>query len=118
MNVSKQELDALTGSVIGAASRAQHIADMEIPFNRKDQREILDHLIASVLLEVIDFRDKHRFPALLADAPYRKARQEAHQKEIVELSERLAANQIAIEQLTEHNARIEAKLQQLQKETL
>ena len=116
MNVSKQRLDALTSSMIVAGSRAQHIADLEIPFNRKDQQEILDRLISSVLLEVIDFRDKYGFPALLADESYRKARQESNQKELKELSDRFAANQSEIERLQQHNDNIQAKLKQLEKE--
>ena len=82
MNISKQELDALTRAVICDVGRAQHKADVALFLNSKDQMEIADRIISDALLRVIDFRDKHQLPAIVADEPYRKARQEARQKEI------------------------------------
>lgn len=116
MNVSKQELDALTRAVICEVGSAQHKADVALFLNSKDQMEIADRLISEVLLRVIDFRDKHKLPAIIADEPYRKARQEARQKEIKELSDRLKSNQQDIERLQQHNNRIQAELDKLQKE--
>lgn len=117
MNVSKQELDAITRSVICDIGQAQHKADVALFLNSKDQMEIADRIISDVLLRVIDFRDKHQLPAIIADEPYRKARQEARQKEIEELSERLAVNQSDIERLQQHNDNIRSRLKQLEKET-
>ena len=117
MNVSKQELDALTRAVICAIGLAQHKANVAFFLNSKDQMEIADRIISDALLRVIDFRDKHKLPAIIADEPYRKARQEARQKEIEELAERLAANQSAIKRLQQYNDNIRSRLKQLEKET-
>jgi len=116
MNVSKQELDALTRAVICEVGSAQHKADVALFLNSKDQMEIADRFISEALLRVIDFRDKHKLPAIIADEPYRKARQEVRQKEIKELSERLAANQSDIERLQQHNDNIRSRLKQLDEE--
>lgn len=116
MNISKQELDALTRAIICDVGRAHHKADVAFFLNSKDQMEIADSIISDALLRVIDFRDKHGFPAIIADESYRKARQEARQKEIKELSERLVANQSDIERLQQHNDNIRSRLKQLDKE--
>lgn len=118
MNISKQELDALTRAIICDIGRAQHKADVALFLNSKDQMEIADRIISDALLRVIDFRDKHKLPAIIADEPYRKARQEERQKKLKELSDRFAANQQDIERLQQHNDRIQAELDKLQKEAI
>ena len=116
MNVSKQELDRITRAVIADVGHAQHKADVALFLNSPDQMAIADNIISAVLLRVIDFRDKYGLPAIIADEPYRKARQEATQKEIKELSERLAANQSEIDRLQQHNTHIQDRLKELQQE--
>ena len=117
MNVSKQELDGMTRTVIAEIDSAKRQADTALFLNSKDQMEIACRRIDAVLERVIDFRDKYKLPAILADEPYRKARQTAKQKEIKELSDRLASNQSEIERLQQHNNSIQSKLQQLQEAT-
>jgi membrane protein involved in colicin uptake len=118
MNVSKQELDDITSSVICEISFAWHRVKLNLWTADKDDMEIADSHISAILNRVIDFRDKHKFPALLADQPYREARQQARQKEIKELVDRFAANQSDIERLQEHNNHIQDRLKQLEKETI
>lgn len=116
MNVSKQELDALTRAIICDVGRAQHKADVAFFLNSKDQMELAGKIISDALLRVIDFRDKYQLPAIIADEPYRKARQEEREKEIKELVDRFASNQSDIERLQQYNNHIQDRLKQLEKE--
>ena len=116
MNVSKQELDDITSSVICEISFAWRRVKLNLWTADKDDMEIVDSHISAILNRVIDFRDKHKFPALLADQPYREARQQARQKELKELSERLVLNQRDIERLQQHNDNIRSRLKQLEQE--
>ena len=111
MNVSKQELDMLTRAVITEVSFAQRTAD---DLDSIDQMAIVDSIIVYILLRVIDFRDKHGLPAIIADEPYREQRKQARQKKRKELSERLAANQQDIKRLQQQNNSIQAELDELQ----
>lgn len=117
MNVSKQELDALTRAVICEVGHAQHTADVALFLNSKDQMEIADRTIDDIMLRVIGFRDKHKLPAIIADEQYREKREQATQKKCKELSDRLKANQQDIERLQQHNNRIQAELDKLQQES-
>ena len=116
MNVSKQELDALTRGVITEVSWAERRADFALLCNSKDEMELAKQHISDILVQVIDFRDKHGLPALIADEPYREQRKQARQKKLKELSERFVANQQDIERLQQHNSRIQAALDELQQE--
>ena len=117
MNVSKQELDALTRAVLTDVSWAYDRAKTAMFLNSKDQMNIAGDAVTRLLLRVIDFRDKHQLPAILADEPYRKERQSFRQKKIEELSKRLAANQQDIERMQQHSNSLQAELDKLQKET-
>ncbi len=117
MNVSRQELDALTRAIICEFSHAQNAADTALFLDSAVQAEIADETISRAILRVIDFRDKYGFPAIIADESYRQARQEARQEKLKELSDRLKSNQQDIERLQQHNNRIREELVELQKET-
>lgn len=116
MNVSKQELDALTRAVITEVSWAQDRVAPCVPSHHKDDMELAKQHIFNVLVSVIGFRDKYGLPAIVADEPYREQHKQARQKKLKALLDRFAANQQDIERLQQHNNRIQAELDKLQQE--
>ena len=74
MNVSKQELDAMTRTVLARIHTAKLTANTALFLNSKDQMEVANLIIHDTLHRVYLFREKYKLPHILADEDYRKDR--------------------------------------------